>query len=133
MVLDTSVLVHIMTQESGWRNTVDFLNKQESLKLSAGSHVELQAVMLGRLKQGAHNIVNKILQQLNVEVMALTPNQADIARLAYATYGRGQNHPARLNFGDVLSYALAKSLSEQLAYVGDDFGHTDLRTVRLPA
>jgi ribonuclease VapC len=31
-----------------------------------------------------------------------------------------------LNFGDCFSYALAKSLGEELLYKGTDFGHTDV-------
>lgn len=33
----------------------------------------------------------------------------------------------RLNFGDCITYALAKDLGEALLYKGDDFGHTDLQ------
>ena len=35
--------------------------------------------------------------------------------------------PARLNFGDCFSYALAKDHDEPLLWKGDGFGHTDVR------
>jgi hypothetical protein len=38
----------------------------------------------------------------------------------------GSGHPARLNFGDCLSYALASVSGQPLLYKGDDFGHTDV-------
>ena len=45
---------------------------------------------------------------------------------AYATYGRGQGSPARLNMGDCFAYAMAKRLGVPLLYKGDDFALTDL-------
>ncbi len=40
-------------------------------------------------------------------------------------FGRGR-HPARLNFGDCLTYAVARLADEPLLFVGDDFSKTDL-------
>lgn len=36
--------------------------------------------------------------------------------------------PARLNFGDCMTYALAKSLDAPLLYKGNDFAATDIRS-----
>ena len=49
-----------------------------------------------------------------------------MARQAYADFGQGSGHPAALNFGDCLSYALALDLREPLLWKGDDFGHTGI-------
>jgi hypothetical protein len=46
-----------------------------------------------------------------------------------ATSGSGSGHPARLNLGDCFAYALAKDTGEPLLYKGDDFVHTDVRSV----
>jgi ribonuclease VapC len=45
---------------------------------------------------------------------------------AYAKYGKGTGHPARFNFGDCFSYAMAKRLGVSLLYTGNDFVRTDL-------
>jgi ribonuclease VapC len=50
---------------------------------------------------------------------------AQTARQAYRDFGKGQ-HPAALNFGDCLAYALAKSLDEPLLFKGSDFSRTDI-------
>jgi len=47
---------------------------------------------------------------------------------AAVRYGRGSGHKARLNFGDCLSYAIAKHLNVPLLYKGDDFSHTDIES-----
>jgi len=41
------------------------------------------------------------------------------------SYGRGR-HPARLNFGDCFSYALAKWENEPLLFKGSDFSQADI-------
>jgi len=51
--------------------------------------------------------LDEALDQLGVELVPVTPAQTRIARQAYRDFGRGRGHPARLNVGDCLSYALA--------------------------
>ena len=53
------------------------------------------------------------------EVDRLTLEQAQLARQAYRDYGKGR-HPAGLNFGDCLAYALAKVFDEPLLFKGGD-------------
>jgi len=50
---------------------------------------------------------------------------ARVAREAFRRYGRGR-HPAGLNFGDCLTYAVAKVERLPLLFVGDHFAKTDL-------
>ena len=64
--------------------------------------------------------------QSGIVVEPLTMEQACLARQAYRDFGKGR-HPAGLNFGDCLSYALAKSLDRPLLFKGDDFTRTDVR------
>jgi len=66
--------------------------------------------------------------EADVEVGPVTFEQAEVAREAYRKYGRG-NHPARLNFGDCFSYALAKVSKESLLFKGKDFSQTDIPAV----
>ena len=44
---------------------------------------------------------------------------------AFARYGKGR-HPASLNFGDCMSYAVAKLSGAPLLFVGTDFAQTDI-------
>ncbi len=47
---------------------------------------------------------------------------------AWHRFGRG-NHPARLNYGDCFSYALAKRHGIPLLAIGDAFARTDLEVL----
>jgi ribonuclease VapC len=64
-----------------------------------------------------------------------TPGEAEseAAYSAFIAYGRGSGHPANLNFGDLFSYALAKTRGLPLLFKGDDFAQTDVANARSAA
>ena len=70
--------------------------------------------------------LDSLLEAARITICPVTATQAQIAREAYRDFGRGSGHPARLNFGDCFSYALAKDSGEPLLFNGDGFPHTDL-------
>ena len=74
----------------------------------------------------AHEMVLQFLDAARIIQISMTPEMGRKALEAYATYGRGSGSKARLNLGDVFSYAAAKSLRVPLLYKGQDFVHTDL-------
>lgn len=132
MVLDTSVLLHIAFAETGWEASLDWLSRQPTLCLSVFALVECQAALLGRGAETPEEEIDGLLAILRADVVALDRDQAQLARTAYRRYGKGRGHPAQLNLGDVVTYALAAARWEPLAFVGNDFAHTDLETVRFP-
>ena len=66
------------------------------------------------------------VRESRMTIEPVDEEQVRLARAAYRAYGRGSGHPARLNFGDCFSYALAKVRDEPLLFKGDDFSRTDL-------
>jgi ribonuclease VapC len=61
----------------------------------------------------------------NVSVVPFDLAMARIAEDAMRRFGRGSGHPARLNFGDGLTYAVAMALGRPVLFKGADFGLTD--------
>lgn len=55
-----------------------------------------------------------------------------VAWAAFLRYGKGRQ-PAGLDFGDCLTYAVAKLSAPPLLCVGDDFAQTDLELATLGA
>lgn len=96
--------------------------------MSAATLLELSVVVDAKRDPVRSGRLDELLRSSDVETMDVTAEQAHIARAAYRDFGRGSGHPARLNFGDCFSYALAKVTGEPLLFKGDDFGHTDLRS-----
>ena len=71
----------------------------------------------------ANALVTALLDEFDVEVLALTPAMIPHAVAARERYGRGHKG---LNMGDCLSYAAAKQLGLKLLYKGEDFARTDV-------
>ena len=70
----------------------------------------------------------RLIDELSIQVVPVTRAGAVGAANAYARWGKGR-HPAALNFGDCLSYALAAERGCPLLYVGNDFARTDVARV----
>ena len=58
-------------------------------------------------------------------VIPFTAAHGRVSREAFLRFGRGR-HPAALNFGDCLTYAVAKLAEMPLLFIGEDFAQTDL-------
>jgi ribonuclease VapC len=61
-------------------------------------------------KLGTDRILNldRLLSKPLYEIVPADHQQMTAANLAFERYGKGR-HPAKLNYGDLFSYALAKS------------------------
>ncbi len=132
MIIDTSVVMAMLLREPEARVFVDLMSRAPRRRLSAGTYVELSAVVDGRRDAALSGALDAILASSRIEIADLTVQQARIARDAYQRFGRGSGHPARLNMGDCFSYALARELGEPLLFKGSDFALTDIELVTEP-
>ena len=128
IVVDTSALVAILKHESGSDLFLDRLASADGVFIGAPSKFELLLVM-GR-SQGENGMKDArlLLDNLQITVLDWTSALADIAADALLGYGKGR-HPAKLNFGDCMAYAVAKALDAPLLFKGDDFALTDVKRV----
>jgi ribonuclease VapC len=131
MVIDTSAVVAILKEEPGHEALRRAVGADVDPKMSAATAVELHLVLTGGVGLGPR-AADTALRALGVRLIPVDDAQMASASRAHDRYGRGSGHPARLNFGDCLSYALATHLGESLLYVGDDFAHTDVRSAVSP-
>lgn len=125
MVLDSSVLVQLIFAEPGHRETLERILEAEVRVVGAPTLVEVGMVLTSRLGSDNLYLLDELLMRLEARVVPFEASHAHQALSAFRRYGKGR-HPAALNFGDCLSYAVAKVAGLPLAYVGDDFAQTDL-------
>ena len=125
MVIDTSALVAILRAEQDADELNQRLFDTTTRNLSAASYLELSMVMSSEEADGGLDRMDRFLQAPEVDIIAITEQDALLAREAFLRFGKGR-HPAGLNFGDCFSYALAKRLREPLLFKGDDFSLTDI-------
>ena len=76
----------------------------------------------------AETHVRDFLSAAGVLVQSIQPEAAHVALEAFARYGKGRGHPARLNLGDCFAYAQAKLSGAGLLFKGEDFARTDIES-----
>lgn len=123
MIVDSSALIAILRgepEEGAFRNLLEV--RQESY-ISAGTLLEtrIMAINLNVLDE-----LNDLVSELSIRTIPVDERQAAIAAEGFSRYGKGR-HSARLNFGDLFAYALAKLRDEQLLFKGGDFRKTDVK------
>src|SRR5581483_12245341 len=106
MIVDSSALVSILLEEAGYETLVDKLNQADPILVSAPVALEAAIVLSKRLAIDARPILAGLLSRLRAEIVDFTQQHYETALLAYLRFGKGR-HPAALNFGDCMSYALA--------------------------
>lgn len=126
MVIDTSALLAILLAEPDSEVMVEAIVGAEPRLLGAPTLVEAAAVMAARKGPQGEVALDALLQRLDIEVIAMTPEAATFARSAYARYGKGIGSPAVLNYGDCLAYGVARATGEPLLFKGEDFLATDI-------
>jgi ribonuclease VapC len=125
IVVDSSIIVAIIREESDAAIWVDVLDKTPHVFMSVISYVETNMVIAGRWSDARLGRVDATLKALHVRVVPVTLNQGNVALAAFLRFGRGR-HSAGLNIGDCFAYALAKSRDLPLLFKGDDFAKTDI-------
>jgi len=125
VIVDGSALIAILLQEPEANRIDTFLTGCSEPLMSAGSFLETSMVSLGQRGVDGLKDFDMLIARFGIRVVAFTESQALIARQAFERYGKGR-HPAALNFGDCIAYALAKETGEELLFKGTDFGLTDI-------
>lgn len=126
MVIDTSAILAWLKQEPERERIVAALELNKVCRISAVSLLEAYIVVRAREHHTMLGKLQRLLEEIGVVVMPFDERQARLADTAFQRYGKGQGHPAQLNFGDCAVYALAKSLDEPMLFVGNDFSQTDI-------
>lgn len=127
MIVDTSVLIAVLRREAGYEDIIATLaNAPDALSISAATMVEAHVVAQRLKLDGLEEKLVALINDLGIVIEPFGTTQVTVAATAHRTFGRGSGHPAKLNFGDCFSYALAKETGEPLLFKGDDFSQTDL-------
>ena len=125
MILDSSAIVAIATEEPGCLELLEKIDQADTLAVGAPTLAETALVLRSRLTVEPRAFLERFLTDWNVSVVPFGEDHWKMAVDAHARFGRG-HHKAALNFGDCLSYATAKLADMPLLCMGRDFSKTDL-------
>ena len=125
MIQDTSALLAVLFDEPDADYFERVIASATTCRMSAANHLEAAIVVESRMGDEGGRQLDNFVETAEIEIMPVTPEQTQTARLAWRRYGKG-NHPAGLNFGDCFAYALAEAAREPLLFKGEDFTLTDI-------
>ena len=125
MIVDSSAVIAILLKEPGYERVRDRLAASERVGIGAPTVVESSLVLCSRLGHAGKTLLARFLQEAEIEVVEFTADHWTVAADGFVAYGKGR-HRAALNFGDCMTYAVAKFAGEPLLCLGDDFPATDL-------
>jgi len=129
MVLDSSAIVAIHLKEAGYERLLELIDeaigRAEVLLIGVPTLLETAMVLTARLGKDARPLLSRFLRQIEAEVVAFNQEHFEAATQAFLKFGR-RRHPAALNFGDCMAYAVASVVGMPLLFTGGDFARTDI-------
>ena len=126
IAVDASAIVSIIKEETDSAQIGDVLAENEAI-MGAPSLLETKMVLSKMLEDTELDLlVTSLVAEGGLRILEFTPAMADVAVAAFRRFGKGRGHPAKLNFGDCMSYAVAKVHGVPLLYRGSNFAQTDI-------
>jgi ribonuclease VapC len=125
MIVDSSALVAILLKEHEALRLTTAIAESSVCRLPSTCFLEASMIILGRREEHGVRDLDQYIARSRIEIVAFTESQARLAREAFKRYGKGR-HPAQLNFGDCMAYALARETGEELLFKGTNFAQTDV-------
>lgn len=125
MVIDSSALVAIVTGEPAAAALNAALAEAADMAVPSPCLLEAGMVLSSRLGEAGLALLDGLLAETGARVVPFTEAHARTATEAFLRYGKG-GHPAGLNFGDCIAYAVAQGEGAPLLFLGKDFARTDV-------
>jgi ribonuclease VapC len=125
VILDSSAILAILLEEPGVDQLLLKLRGASLIAVGGPTLAETGIVLSSRLGIDARAFIGRFLQELSVTVLPFGERHWLEAVGAFRCFGKGR-HPAALNLGDCMSYAVARLANQPLLCVGKDFPKTDL-------
>lgn len=125
MIVDSSAVVSIVLKEPGWEALVEKMLTGETKLIGAPTLVESGMVLTARIGAGARAKLDELCREFEIETVPFGKGHWPESLRAFHKFGKGR-HAAALNFGDCLTYAVAKIAGQPLLATGKDFPKTDL-------
>jgi len=125
VIVDTSAVLAILFAQPDAERYARAISNTPVCRMSVATFVEISVVMESQTGDRGSRQWDQFFRRAGFALEPVTEEQAYAARQAWSDFGKGRS-PAKLNFGDCFSYALARTLGEPLLFKGADFSRTDV-------
>ncbi len=126
ITLDSSSILAIELREPGFQHLLTKIANDPECVVGAPTVLESAVVLSQRGVANAYAQLEAFLLAQGVEVLDFSDLHSKLALEAYERFGKGR-HPAKLNLGDCMAYAIARATGSALLFVGNEFSQTDIR------
>lgn len=123
-ILESSAIAALLNREPHGGPITDALENAGQFVLPV--HCILEISLTHRLGPDRLGLLETLGSMSRCQIVGLPAACAELLQHAALRYGKGSGSGARLNFGDCLSYAIARHLDLPLLYAGEDFARTDI-------
>jgi ribonuclease VapC len=124
VIVDSSAIVAVVLREPAYERIGTLIIESVS-GVGAPTLAETGIVLADRAPRAE---LSSFLRRSGLIVMDFSDDHWLEAVAAYRRFGKG-HHPAKLNLGDCLTYAVAKLADEPLLTLDEGFQRTDLQLV----
>lgn len=128
MIIDTSAIIAVTLAEPKADALRQTMLDGLMIVLPASVLTEVRLVTGGHT-DGRREIAQSLIETLidgGAHVAPFEQRHADLTATARDLYGKGNGSGGKLNFGDLMVYAIAKQTGLPLLCTGSDFASTDL-------
>ena len=126
-VLDSSVLMCILMAEPAAPLFITALQNTTHLYISAATRCEAWLAAFNAKGAAGAKQVEALLAALQVQTIDLSQDSFTLFTDGAQRHHHRVDNKARLNFGDLFTFALAKKMALPLFFQGTDFAHTDIQ------
>jgi ribonuclease VapC len=126
LILDSSAIVSVIEEEDGSDDLLTVLAAAPDVAAGAPTLFESAIVLVAREGAAGRSSLLHFLDENEIAAIPFGEKHWAIAAEAFIRFGKGR-HPARLNYGDCMTYATARLADDPLLCIGDDFAQTDLQ------
>ncbi len=128
MIVDSSAMVAVVLEQPGYEPVLDSLVGAQTPGIGTPTLVETGIVLTAKLGSGARAVLARLIEETGLVAVPFGDEHWREAAGAHGRFGKGR-HAAGLNFGDCITYAVARLADEPLLCLGEDFAKTDLALV----
>jgi ribonuclease VapC len=115
----------MIREEDGHERLVAALEDTSIVAVGTPTMFEAAMVLTGRTGSPGDRILSRFLTGNGIASVPFDDRHCSVACEAFIRYGKGR-HPAKLNYGDCMTYATARLADAPLLFTGSDFSKTDL-------
>jgi ribonuclease VapC len=117
--------VAMHTKETGYQRLFEKVSLAGGAVVGSPTVLETAMVLAGRRAEDPRHLLIRAFRQMNVSVVPFSEEHMNVALDAFLRFGKGR-HPAGLNFGDCMAYAIASVARLPLLHLDTDFSKTDI-------